>query len=79
MNIISIFIYKVNALSIILKMNEKNGRQKLFATCCNDHIFNLFQYAVLGKCQKKENEYEEVNIFYRNFYNLGDIININHY
>lgn len=42
--------------------------KKLFATCYNDHIFNLFQYAVFEKCQyMKEDEYEEVNIFLKKF------------
>lgn len=34
---------------------------KLFATCCNDHVVNLFQCAVFEKCQYiKVNDYNLV-------------------
>ena len=40
---------------------------KLFATC-NDHVLNLFQYAVFEKCQYiKVNDYNEVKIFLKQF------------
>lgn len=53
MKYVNVFWIKFNALSINLKFEWEQclADMRLFATCCNDHVLNLFQYAVFEKCQ----------------------------
>lgn len=37
---------------------------KLFATCCNDDVLNLFHYAVFEKCLHKGKEVSIIESIY---------------